>query len=94
MKKTAILILLLLCCMGLTVGAAAAGVGQSVHCDAVVSADTGCTVTLTVNVTYTSEEASPVFPVPKAATDVTLNGTPATIFPFPTQSNTECTLWR
>ncbi len=80
MKKTAIFILILLCCVALTVGASAAGVGQSVQCEATVSADTGCVVTLTVELSYTDAEASPVFPVPKGAEDVTLNGTPATVF--------------
>lgn len=78
MKKTAILILLLL--LGLTVSAFAAGSGQSVQCDAVVNGDTSCTVTLTVEITYTGQEDSPVFPVPKAAEDVTLNGSPATLY--------------
>ena len=80
MKKTAIFILLLLCCLGLTVGASAAGVAQSVHCDADVSSDSSCTVTLTVDLEYTGEESSPVFPVPKAAESVTLNGNPATLY--------------
>jgi hypothetical protein len=80
MKKTAILILMILFCIGLPVPCSAVGVGQSVQCNATVSGDSSCTVTLTVALKYTTDEVSPVFPIPKAAEDVTLNGEPATMF--------------
>ena len=80
MKKTAIFIFLFLCCMALTVSASAAGTGQDVRYEANVSSDSSCTVTLTMDIVYSDEEASPVVPIPKAAEDVTLNGSPATLF--------------
>lgn len=79
MRKTAIFLLLFLCCMGLTVPALAT-MGQNVHCEATVDADSSCTVTLTATIVYTENVASPVFPIPKAADNVTLNGETATMF--------------
>ena len=79
MRKTAIMILMILCCIGWTVSAAATS-APSIQCDANISGDSSCTVNLTVTVIYTDSEASPVFPIPKGAEDVTLNGENATMF--------------
>ncbi|MBE6925098.1 MAG: DUF2207 domain-containing protein [Ruminococcaceae bacterium] len=80
MKRTAIMILLILCCLGLTVNVCATSTAESVKVEANVTSDSGCAVILTATVTYESDEASPVFPVPKNAENVTLNGNPATIY--------------
>ena len=80
MKKTAILLLILLCCAGLAISGSASTSAQNVRCEATVFSDTSCTVTLTATVFYEDEVVSPVFPIPKNAEDVTLNGNPATIF--------------
>ncbi len=81
MKRAVILILLILCCGALSVNAYAVSSAESVRWEAVVSADSSCIVNINVTVTYDSDEPSPVFPVSKAAEDVTLNGSPATINP-------------
>lgn len=80
MKRTVIVLLLLLCCAGLVVNVWATSSAESVHSDVNVSSDSSCTVTLTATVSYGSNESSPVFPVPKDAENITLNGSPATIY--------------
>ncbi len=80
MKRAAIMLLLLLCCGALVVTVSATSSASQVSCDARVQADSSCAVTITATLVYQENEPSPVFPVPKAAEDVTLNGSPATVF--------------
>ena len=79
MKRGILLILLILCCCGLTVSALAAGSAESIAYQGVVSADSSCTVNITATITYDSDHTNPDFPVPKAAEDVTLNGVPVSV---------------
>lgn len=79
MRRIGMLLMLALCCMGLCIpGWAWSGAGQ-VRSETSVSKDGSCAVVVTATIHLEEAVASPVFPVPKNAENITLNGSPATV---------------
>ena len=68
------LLFILLCLFALTVTASAAGTVSQLDTDTQIHTDGTCEVTITMQLRVDSGESVPVFPIPEAAKDVTLNG--------------------
>ena len=74
MKRLLSILILLLCLAGLTVPASAQSGVSQLRSQTAVSSDGSCIVNLTATLTLEKAMASPVFPIPLDAQDVTLNG--------------------
>lgn len=74
MKRIIALIAILLCALGLCIPASARSSAQHMSCDAVVGKDGGCDVTIRATVVFDDTVSDPSFPIPAAATNVSLNG--------------------
>ena len=79
MKRIGILLMLVLCCVGLCMPAWAWSGAEQVRSETTVSEDGSCSVVLTATIHLEEPVQSPVFPVPKNAENITLNGSPATV---------------
>ena len=74
MKRIATLLMVLLCILGLSIPASARSRADQLRCEAMVSADGICSVTISASVCLDEAVADPKFPIPAGAADVTLNG--------------------
>lgn len=80
MKRLSTLLILIVCCLTLSIPAHAQSSAEQISGKAQVLSDGSCTVTLHVTLRYDEAVASPVFPVPSNAQNVLLNGDPVTVF--------------
>ncbi len=74
MKRFSLILALLLCLTALTVPAFARSVATNIKNETTLTAEGDCTVNLSLTVTLDEAVKEPVFPVPGAAQNITLNG--------------------
>ena len=74
MKRFSLFLALLLCLTALTVPVSAHSAANSIKNETVLTAEGDCTVTVNLTVTLDETVKDPVFPVPGAAQNITLNG--------------------
>lgn len=74
MKKLICILTVLLCLVALAVPAAARSNAEQLECEATVGKDRSCNVTIDATVVFDETVSDPVFPIPKDAVNVTLNG--------------------
>ena len=80
MKRLLFVVSALLICLAMVLPVSAASQAEQLRTEAVVSRDGSCRAVITASVIYEEAVASPVFPVPAGAENITLNGSPATVY--------------
>ena len=80
MKRIFAMILVLICCMGLTVPAMAQSSAEHIISRTEIFSNGSANVNLQITITFDSPVESPVFPIPADALDPILNGDPATVY--------------
>ena len=74
MKRFSLFLALLLCLTALAVPVSAHSAATNIKNETTLTADGGCTVTVSLTVTLDGDAKDPVFPVPGSAQNITLNG--------------------
>lgn len=79
MRRIGMLLMLVLFCLGFCIPGWAWSEAGQIRSETTVAKDGSCSVVVTANIHLEENVASAVFPVPKNAENITLNGSPATV---------------
>lgn len=80
MRRFFLMIFAVLLCVLMALPVSAESQAGQVRIESTVDRDGSCRTVITASVTYEDAVASPVFPIPAGAENITLNGSPATVY--------------